>query len=215
MQCMISHETPLPPCASGHAARPMLDKRQPSANGGHYIECKCSHTARHESFDVALRDWCQMAGIPVPVVAQFQLAAPESPPDIQPAPAAVTTLNSMQREAMRHGVEPLREPSPVVDPLVIDKAVDKYRRGKRTLAITASHYGVSLVGAHDAGADAVAAGRVAQAIARAYPAELGIDVEELHRLQVRWCQEQAEDFQAYIRRVKDPFFTTTGGWPCR
>lgn len=121
----------------------------------------------------------------------------------------------LQREAMRHGVEPLHEPSPVVDPLVIDKAVDKYRRGKRTLAITASHYGVSLVGAHDAGADAVAAGRVAQAIARAYPAELGIDVEELHRLQVRWCQEQAEDFQAYIRRVKDPFFTTTGGWPCR
>ena len=121
----------------------------------------------------------------------------------------------LRREAVRHGVEPLQDPSPIVDPFVIDKAVDKYRRGKRTLSLTAGHYGVSLVGAHDAGADAVAAGRVAQAIARAYPAELGIDVAELHRLQVRWCQEQAEDFQAYIRRVKDPFFTTTGTWPCR
>jgi DNA polymerase-3 subunit epsilon len=124
-------------------------------------------------------------------------------------------LSLLRREAVRHGVEPLNEPSPVVDPLVIDRAVDKYRRGKRTLAITADHYGVRLVGAHDAGADAVAAGRVAQAIARAYPTELGIDVEELHRLQVRWCREQAADFQAYIRRVKDPLFTTTGVWPCR
>ena len=74
---------------------------------------------------------------------------------------------------------------------------------------------MALLDAHDAGADAVAAGRVAQAIARTYPAELGIDVAELHRRQVRWCQEQAEDFQAYIRRVKDPLFTTTGTWPCR
>jgi DNA polymerase-3 subunit epsilon len=121
----------------------------------------------------------------------------------------------LNREAVRHGVAPLAEPSPIVDPLVIDKAVDKYRRGKRTLEVTCGHYGVSLVGAHDAGADAIAAGRVAQAIARAYPVELGIDVAELHALQVRWCLEQAADFQAYMRRVKDPGFTTSGTWPVR
>lgn len=124
-------------------------------------------------------------------------------------------LSLLEREALRHGVEPLREPSPIVDPLVIDKAVDKYRRGKRTLEITAGHYGVSLLGAHDAGADAVAAGRVAQAMARAYPVVLDVDVAELHSLQVRWSKEQAADFQAYIRRVKDPLFTTSGAWPCR
>ena len=128
------------------------------------------------------------------------------------APYDLTLLN---REALRHGVAPLAEPAPIVDPLVIDKAVDKYRRGKRTLEVTAGFYGVPLVGAHDAGADAIAAGRVAQAIARAYPNELGIDAAELHRLQVRWCREQAEDFQAYMRRVKDPAFTTSGAWPER
>ena len=128
------------------------------------------------------------------------------------APYDLTLLN---REARRHGIAPLSEPAPIVDPLVIDKAVDKYRRGKRTLEVTAGFYGVSLVGAHDAGADAIAAGRVAQAIARAYPAELGIDAAELHRLQVRWCAEQAEDFQAYMRRVKDPAFVTSGAWPER
>jgi DNA polymerase III, epsilon subunit and related 3''-5'' exonucleases len=128
------------------------------------------------------------------------------------APYDLTLLN---REARRHAIAPLEEPAPIIDPLVIDKAVDKYRRGKRTLELTAGFYGVPLIGAHDAGADAIAAGRVAQAIARAYPAELGIDAAELHRLQVRWCKEQAADFQDYMRREKDPSFTTSGSWPQR
>ena len=124
-------------------------------------------------------------------------------------------LSLLEHEARRHGVPSLDDPAPIIDPLVIDKAVDKYRRGKRTLEFTAGHYGVQLLDAHDAGADAIAAGRVAQAIARAYPTELGIDAAELHRLQVRWCREQAEDFQAYMRRVKDPAFVAEGTWPCR
>lgn len=121
----------------------------------------------------------------------------------------------LDREARRHGVEPLGDPEPIVDPLVIDKAVDKYRRGKRTLELTAGHYGVGLTDAHDAGADAIAAGRVAQAIARTFPDELGVDAVQLHRLQVRWCREQAEDFQAYMRRVRDPAFVAVGDWPRR
>lgn len=128
------------------------------------------------------------------------------------APYDLTLLN---REAARHGVPPLVDPRPVIDPLVIDRAVDKYRRGKRTLEVTCQHYGVDLTGAHDAGADAIAAGRVAQALARAFPVALALEVIELHTLQARWCREQAEDFQAYMRRVKDPTFTTSGAWPER
>ena len=33
-------------------------------------------------------------------------------------------------------------PAPVIDPLVIDKAFDRYRRGKRTLTAVAAHYAV-------------------------------------------------------------------------
>lgn len=161
----------------------------------------------------ARAEGCEPAGAVLEIVAALRTLLSRGIPVV--AYNAPYDFSLLRREAVRHGVEPLQDPSPIVDPFVIDKAVDKYRRGKRTLSLTAGHYGVSLVGAHDAGADAVAAGRVAQAIARAYPAELGVDVAELHRLQVRWCQEQAEDFQAYIRRVKDPFFTTTGTWPCR
>ena len=82
---------------------------------------------------------------------------------------AAYDLTLLEREAARYGIAPLPGPGPVIDPLVIDKAVDRYRRGKRTLTAAAEHYGVALPNAHDAGADAVAAGRVAQAIARAYP----------------------------------------------
>jgi DNA polymerase-3 subunit epsilon len=128
------------------------------------------------------------------------------------APYDFSLLN---REAERYGIAPLVEPSPIIDPLVIDKAVDKYRPGKRTLELTAAFYGVNLAEAHDAGADAIAAGRVAQAIARAHPVELSFAAAELHLLQVQWSREQAEDFQAYMRRVKDPAYSTSGVWPVR
>jgi DNA polymerase III subunit epsilon len=55
----------------------------------------------------------------------------------------------------------------VIDTLVLDKWVDPYRKGRRTLDATAAHYGVPIRGdAHTAEADALAAGRVAWAIAK-------------------------------------------------
>ncbi len=128
---------------------------------------------------------------------------------------AAYDLTLLEREAQRYGHAPLPEPAPVVDPLVIDKAIDRYRRGKRTLTAAAAHYGVSLPNAHDAGADAVAAGRVAQAIVRAYPELAAIAVGDLHARQVDWCREQAESYQAYRRANGEPEFTTSGAWPVR
>jgi DNA polymerase III subunit epsilon len=124
-------------------------------------------------------------------------------------------LTLLAREAARYGLEPLLLPARIIDPLVIDKAMDRYRKGKRTLTAAALHYGVVLTDAHDAGADAVAAGRVAQAIGRLYGEQLGADVDALHELQVGWCRQQAASFQEYIRRVKDPTFVTSGVWPQR
>ncbi|MDY7527811.1 MULTISPECIES: exonuclease domain-containing protein [Cryobacterium] len=124
-------------------------------------------------------------------------------------------LSLLNREAIRYGVAPLVSPSPVVDPLVIDKQVDRYRKGKRTLEVTSAYYGVSLDDAHDAGADAIAAGRVAQAIAKAHVAVLPGTVAELHELQVQWSMQQAERFQDYMRRERDPKFVASGAWPER
>lgn len=128
---------------------------------------------------------------------------------------AAYDLTLLDREALRYGLTALPAPGAVVDPLVIDKAVDRYRRGKRTLSATAEHYGVSLVDAHDAGADAVAAGRVAQAIARAFPELATTAVAALHARQVDWSREQAENYQAWRRANGSPEFSTSGLWPVR
>ncbi len=128
------------------------------------------------------------------------------------APYDLTLLN---REARRHNIAPLRLPAPIVDPLVIDKAVDRFRKGKRTLESAAVTYGVELADAHDAGADAIAAGRVAQALGLRYADQLPGTAAELHQLQIGWCREQATSFQDYMRRERDPGFTAAGGWPER
>jgi DNA polymerase III subunit epsilon len=124
-------------------------------------------------------------------------------------------LTLLRHESIRYGVEPLKDPAPIIDPLVIDKAVDRYRKGKRTLEAAAVVYGVPLLDAHDAGADAIAAGRVAQALAAKGFSELNVDVNELHRRQVGWSAEQSASFADYMRRTHNPDFVETSGWPER
>jgi DNA polymerase III subunit epsilon len=124
-------------------------------------------------------------------------------------------LSLLYHEALRYELTPLGEPAPIIDPLVLDKAIDRYRKGKRTLEAAAEFYGVNLVDAHDASADAVAAGRVAQAMASQHPEELGVEARLLHLRQVDWCAEQSADFQDYMRRTHNPDFTTSGLWPVR
>jgi DNA polymerase-3 subunit epsilon len=125
-------------------------------------------------------------------------------------------LSLLDRECRRHGLDPIGDPGPVIDPLVLDKAVDRYRKGKRTLEAAAERYNVALDEAHDAGADAIAAGRVAQALARAYPAELGVEAPRLHRRQTVWYAEQAARFQDYIRRAKgEQDYVASTAWPVR
>lgn len=125
-------------------------------------------------------------------------------------------LSLLDRECRRHRVEPLGLPSPVVDPLVIDKAVDRFRKGKRTLVAAAERYGIALDDAHNAAADAIAAGRVAQAIARAFPDEVDVGFADLHGRQQIWYAEQSAAFQRYIREVKgDADFVAESDWPLR
>lgn len=74
-------------------------------------------------------------------------------------------LTVLDRELRRHSGNWFNEESvAVIDPFVIDKHLDRYRRGSRKLTATAEHYGVDLSSAHDASADALAAGRLAQAL---------------------------------------------------
>ena len=105
----------------------------------------------------------------------------------------------------------------MLDPLVIDKSFDRFRRGKRTLETVAAHYDVDLDAAHEASADAVAAGRVALAIADRYADRLPADPDELHSRQVGWAREQAESLTEYFVKIGrlDPEDALDGSWPIR
>ncbi|WP_067202681.1 3'-5' exonuclease [Microbacterium sp. XT11] len=120
----------------------------------------------------------------------------------------------LAHEGRRHGIPPLVDPFPVIDPFVIDKAFDRYRPGKRTLSVVAEHYAVHLDGAHDASADAVAAGRVAQELARRFPLP---PPAELHSRQVAWARSQAASLTEYFISIGrlDPERRIDGTWPVR
>lgn len=124
-------------------------------------------------------------------------------------------FSMLKHEAVRHGLTPIATPSPVIDPLVLDKAFDRYRKGKRTLEVVAAHYAVVLDGAHDASADAIAAGRVAQALAARFA--LPDCAHELHTQQIGWARSQAESLTEYFIRVGrlDPADALDGSWPVR
>lgn len=107
-------------------------------------------------------------------------------------------LTILDREARRYGIEPL-DGLRVIDPFVLDKHLDRFRKGKRTLEVVCSHYRAELDGAHTADSDAVAAARVAWRMGQA-PELAGMSLEELHRAQVEWAAEQARSLQDYFRR---------------
>lgn len=79
----ITHDFELSPCKAGHRARHIHDLRCLRAGGGHFVECACSHTARHLEFDKALAEWKRLHAkrgrpakkmlAPVDSVVQFPL----------------------------------------------------------------------------------------------------------------------------------------------
>ncbi|MCA4132327.1 3'-5' exonuclease [Arthrobacter sp. M4] len=113
-------------------------------------------------------------------------------------------------ESARYGVPQLTR-FPVLDPYIMNKQVDRYRKGKRTLTALCEEYGVTLDNAHTSAADALATLRVLDAMAGRFPT-LHMPASKLHQLQVDWAAAQAADFQAYLRRSK-PTAVIEGDWP--
>jgi len=110
-------------------------------------------------------------------------------------------LTVLHHELTRHcGGRGLEKIGPVIDPLIIDKRVDRYRSGKRTLTAACSNYGIELAEAHTSEADAVAAMRIAWKLAKRHP-EIGkMPLTELQAAQAEWHKEQQLSFADYLRR---------------
>lgn len=114
---------------------------------------------------------------------------------------AAFDLSLLDRECRRHGLPVLGEsrvPLRVIDPLVIDRATEPRRKGKRTLEVVAQVHGVPPWEAHTSEGDCLATARVAWFQAKR--TEVGaLSLDELQVWQrerhVRW----AESFEAYLR----------------
>lgn len=129
-------------------------------------------------------------------------------------------LSLLSVELRRHGLPTLGERlsgevGPVVDPLTVDRAVDRYRKGRRSLDAACAEYGVVLDSAHDAGADALAAVRVAVRIAERHSEVAERGSWDLHHAQVGWYADWAAGFQAWLRKGRDPQAVIEAHWPLR
>lgn len=100
----------------------------------------------------------------------------------------------------------------IVDPFVLDKQADTYRKGKRTLAVVSEHYEVVLDNAHTSQADSIAAVQVCQAIVTRFPDHFNVPLEQLFTQQIQWKADQAASFEQYLRR-RNPEAFVSRDWP--
>lgn len=107
-------------------------------------------------------------------------------------------MTVLDREARRHGYPSFDDPRPIVDPFVLDKQFSRFRKGSRKLEALCSLYGVELLEAHTACADAVAAVGVVRKIGRLAPFP---PPDVLHENQVVWKREQQTSLEDYFRRT--------------
>lgn len=120
----------------------------------------------------------------------------------------------LEAELARHGLGPLPPvpPAILIDPLVLDRHVDRYRKGKRTLGDVAAQYEVRLDGAHRAAGDCAATVAVARKIGAQYP-KLHLDGAELVDLQVTAHNTWRDSFNAYLTKVGGSRPLVTEEWP--
>ncbi|WP_084038421.1 exonuclease domain-containing protein [Demequina sp. NBRC 110053] len=114
-------------------------------------------------------------------------------------------LSIVEAELERHGRASLasRVPQgvrPIVDPYVLDRHLDRYRKGKRKLIDLCTLYAVPVVAddLHAADADVLATLDLVHALAAAYPTIGTVELDALHDQQVAAHRDWAVGFAAWL-----------------
>lgn len=192
---------------------------------------------RREGAASRVRTWLLDPGVPIPEgasavhgittaqVAEHGRPAAEALEELAAALAAdlaagvpVVAFNAaydltlLEAELARHGLAPLADRlggaiGPVLDPLVLDRALTGYRPGRRRLVDLCAAYGLEPSGAlHTAEVDVVTTLDVLAAIAERHPAVALMPPGQLHAWQATTHRAWAERFAARgrIRGYRGP-----------
>lgn len=105
----------------------------------------------------------------------------------------------------------------IIDPSILDKVFDKYRKGKgmRTLSAVSGIYGYDLSNAHNATADVEATLHIARRMLHKMAGLNGGELpppEEMMSFQVEKYREQADGLEAHFQK-NDPSVTINKEWP--
>ena len=116
---------------------------------------------------------------------------------------AAFDLTIIDRELRRHLGKELTMAGPIIDPMVIDRQVDRYVKGtgQRQLAPTCARYGVEVTDWHNASADAYAAQALARAMGRKHDAVMPSTMGDLWRWQRSLRRDQAQSLQDYFAGI--------------
>lgn len=118
----------------------------------------------------------------------------------------------------------------VIDPMVLEKAWDPYRKVKggcrggkhkcggcgtedKTLGSLCLHYGIFHGGAHDAAADTLAAMRLAVRITNLWPDAARLKLSTLFEKQIEWRRSQADSLRKYFDKNGIEHDGVDPGWP--
>lgn len=132
---------------------------------------------------------------------------------------AAFDLSLLDAELVRHGLKTLpqrlgRPVEPVVDPLVIDRWLDRYRPGKRRLGDLSEWYGVVSDGdLHTAEVDVLATLDVLEALARRFPQLRRMALADLHQQQIGAHRQWAVSFNEWRREQGLDGPGASGAWP--
>ncbi|QSB04987.1 exonuclease domain-containing protein [Natronoglycomyces albus] len=161
--------------------------------------------------DIAQRDGVAPEKALAEISEHLNAAAEDGTPIV--AFRAGFDLTMLSYELDRHGLAQLPwDQLRVIDPSVLDKQADRFRRGKRKLENVCEHYAVSLQDWHTAEADAQAAVALARAIGRTFPDLARLAPADLHAAQVGWFAEDAASLEAFFRS-KGRDETVDRRWP--
>lgn len=112
-------------------------------------------------------------------------------------------LTILEAELARHGLDTMadllgHEPFPVLDPLVLDRMLDPYRKGPRRLETLIGLYRIQATGFHDAENDVAATLKLLQAMVAEHAMLRASSLRKLHELQKSTHEHWAESFNRYL-----------------